>query len=82
MKTRRLNKWITITVAEPFPVFWGHVSQTVRRCGDPRIKGPFYAAGAPLSHTPWSPKNLAHAEWCAAAYRAEGYTATVAVVER
>jgi hypothetical protein len=73
------RKWVRTTIAEPFPVFYSHTSQSCRIANDPRTEGPYYAAGAEffdLEH------NLEYRQRCAAALRLDGYSVTVDVVTR
>jgi hypothetical protein len=79
MRKHKPTKWIRTTIAEPFPVFYSHVSQKARRCGE--AEGPFYAAGAEFFHL-HDEQNLAWRQGAATNLRADGYTVSVDVVTR
>ena len=63
---------ITLTIVEPFPVFFGHVSFPSERRRD-TAKGPFYDAGLKRYH-----ESREFAEWCAAGLREAGWTVSIA----
>lgn len=71
--------WVKTTIAEPFPVFYGHVNQKCRLANDPSTEGPFYAA-----NSEWFdfPEHLEFKQWCAEGLRKDGYTVTVELVKR
>ena len=77
--TIRTVKWIRTTIAEPFPVFYGHVSQKSHRCGE--AEGPFYSEGSRYC-TLYSAKTLKWKQQSAEGLRKNGYTVTVEVIEK
>ncbi len=76
---RRPVEWIKTTIAEPFPVFYSHVSQKEVRAG--KAEGPHYTAGSELFHL-YCPKQWEHAQRSAEGLRKDGYTVTVEKVIR
>lgn len=71
-----------ITVKEPFPVFYSHVSQKFRRANDPRAEGPLYAAGSEFWHIADTPQQRAYHEGSAEHLRRDGYTVTTEFIEK
>lgn len=70
-------RWIKTTIAEPFPVFYGHVGQVEVRAG--LAEGPHYVAGSSF----WSPfddTNWKFREWQRENLARNGYTVTNEVV--
>jgi hypothetical protein len=76
---QRPIKWIRTTIAEPFPVFYSHVSQRERRAG--LSEGPHYAAGSEWFAL-YDEKTLNWKQSSAETLRKDGYTVTVDVVEK
>lgn len=68
--------FIRTTIAEPFPLFYGHVNQRCRRANDPATEGPFYAAGAEFFEIE-RPGTLEAKKKAAAFLAQDGYTVTV-----
>lgn len=68
MKTHK-TRWIVLTIAEPFPVFYGHVNL-------PKGQGPCYAAGS-KTYVPYTPQNRAWAEFSKQQLANDGYTVTI-----
>lgn len=79
--TRKQPRYVRVTVAEPFPVFYSHVSQKCRRANDPATEGPFYKAGSSW-FVAYTPENLVWKRASADHLAKDGYTVTVEVVER
>lgn len=70
-----MTEFVRMTIAEPFPVLFSHISQKSNRCGE--ATGPFYAAGSKTYHNPaHKPAIEASAEHI----RCLGYTVTVDTV--
>jgi len=80
MARRRAREWVKTTIAEPFPVFYSHVSYPSERRPE-TARGPFYAAGS-VTWEVASATALSHANWRAAYLRKEGWTVTVEIVTR
>lgn len=74
-------RYVRVTIADAYPVFYSHVSQRCNRANDPETEGPFYAPGSAFLHA-FSEKKLAWAHRSAEALRANGYTVDVDVVLR
>jgi hypothetical protein len=80
-KHRKPRRYIRTTIAEPFPVFYSHVTQKCRRANDPATEGPFYVAGSEWFE-PYSERALAWKTSAAEGLRRDGYTVAVDVVEK
>lgn len=72
MKRNQRENFLKLTVAEPFPVLFGHTFHDDWSCG--KAKGPFYASGATW-HYPMHTRD--HVERMATHLRGLGYTVTV-----
>ncbi len=66
--------YLKMTIAEPFPVFFGHVTYDAKT-----YDGPFYAPGLERLYPDC---DRAHAEFSAAFLRGQGYTVTLDEVTR
>lgn len=79
MRKPRNRQLVRTTIAEPFPVFYSHINQKHRKCGE--AEGPFYSAGAEFFR-PHTERDLEAARFSAAHLGRDGYTVTVDVVTR
>jgi len=74
-----MQTWIKFTIAEPFPVLFGHVQCSTEGHRE-TAKGPFYAAGSSW-YEPVQ-QRASFIEWKAGMLRERGWTVTVETVQR
>lgn len=76
-----MRTWLRLTIAEPFPVMWSHVSNPHRTAEDAK-EGRAGVCYAPNSEWWHLPEDKAHVDFSADSLRGFGFTITVEKVVR